>query len=147
MSDTLARLRKRAIKVVTIKDENAPDNEAPYEFTIQPLSTFDLIETENITDQLPENGEVINEEKMDEKTFTKMKNSVFPMMKKFIPVCLVSPKVTFEQSEVNDETLHIREIPFNVVSQLFNEVLKLSGLDKDSVEEAKKKQAAQSSST
>ncbi len=144
-NSTVDRLRAKSSKVVKIKDPDFPDEE-PYEFTIQRLSTFELIESQEMKETVGDENEDLDKIEKDGKlTLKQLKEGVFPLMKRFIPICTVSPRIIFEgEVEVGDtNTLHHRQIPMPVLSELFNEILRFSGLDKKSVDKIKKKQEAQ----
>jgi hypothetical protein len=144
VSSTVDRLKKKSTKVVKIKEEGETE---PYEFIIQRLSTFELIESQAVEDTIDENTDLDNMEVKEENTLKSLKKGVFPLMKKFIPICCVSPKIIFEGEPEGDDVLHHRQIPMTVLTELFNQILMFSGLDKASMEKIKKKQQEQSSKT
>ncbi len=149
-NSTVERLRAKSSKVVKIKDPEFPSEE-PYEFTIQRLSTFELIESQEMKQTVggDEDADLDAVEKDGKLTLRQLKEGVFPLMKRFIPICTINPRIIFE-GEVEDgdtNTLHHRQIPMPVLSELFNEILRFSGLDKKSMDKIKKKQEVQLSKT
>ncbi len=148
-NSTVDRLRAKSSKVVKIKDLDFPDEE-PYEFTIQRLSTFELIESQEMKGTVgDEDADLDAVEKDGKLTLRQLKEGVFPLMKKFIPICTTNPRIIFdgEVPEGDQNTLHHRQIPMPVLSELFNEILRFSGLDKKSMDKIKKKQQVQLSKT
>ncbi len=144
-NSTVERLRAKSSKIVLIKDPDFPTEE-PYEFTIQRLSTFELIESQEMKQTVGDEDADLDKIEEDGKlTLKQLKEGVFPLMKRFIPICTINPRIIFE-GEVEDgdtNTLHHRQIPMPVLSELFNAILRFSGLDKKSMEKIKKKQEAQ----
>ena len=132
------KLRKKITKEVTIKD----DKHGESKWIVRPLSTFELIEHSSLFDTLPEDVK-LDPENMDKKTYDTVKNQVLPMMKTFLPICCVSPKVTIDFDDpdlkrLDGDTIHLGDIPIKMASDLFNEILNVSGLTKVSEEDRKK---------
>ena len=139
---TIEALRKRSRKIIKIPD---PDDESViYEFQIRALSTFELAEHSQIFEDIPKEGVLIkeDEDKMNEKNLKMLKDVILPMMKVFLPMCTVSPKITFDIDKEGDEVVHISDIPMVVSSMVFKEILDLSGISK-AAEDARKKKSAQ----
>ena len=139
---TIEALRKRSRKIIKIPD---PDDESViYEFQIRALSTFELAEHSQIFEDIPEEGVLIkeSEDKMNKKNLKMLKDVILPMMKVFLPMCTVSPKITFDIDKEGDEVVHISDIPMVVSSMVFKEILDLSGISK-AAEDARKKKSAQ----
>ena len=139
---TIEALRKRSRKIIKIPD---PDDESViYEFQIRALSTFELAEHSHIFENIPEEGVLIkeSEDKMNKKNLKMLKDVILPMMKVFLPMCTVSPKITFDVDKEGDEVVHISDIPMVVSSMVFKEILDLSGISK-AAEDARKKKSAQ----
>ena len=139
MVSTLERLTKKSTTIVKIMEEGETE---PYEFKIQRLSTFELIESQEMSETVGDEDADI--EKMDENkkmSLKQLKTGVFPLMKRFIPICVLEPIIIFE-GKVEDPTttIHQRSIPMPVLSELFNQILKFSGLDKESMDKIKKKE-------
>jgi hypothetical protein len=143
-NSTVDRLRSKSTKKVEIKQEGETE---PYEFVIQRLSTFELIESQEMSATVGDEDATLEEVEQGEQktTLRQLKSGVFPLMKRFIPICTISPKIIFEgEVEKGDtETLHHRQIPMPILSELFNQILIFSGLDKASMDKIKKKQKAQ----
>jgi hypothetical protein len=148
---TAQRLKEKATKVIKIIDET--DSEKPeYDFKIQRLSTFELIESQNMDEDNSELEKEFANKDITEidpnKVVRQLKAGVFPMMKRFMPVCTVEPKIVFDDNDLDpadENVIHQRVLSRDVLFALFNEILKFSGLDKESLEKVKKKQKAQSS--
>ena len=139
---TIEALRKRSRKIIKIPD---PDDESViYEFQIRALSTFELAENSHIFENIPEEGVLIkeSEDKMNKKNLKMLKDVILPMMKVFLPMCTVSPKITFDVDKEGDEVVHISDIPMVVSSMVFKEILDLSGISK-AAEDARKKKSSQ----
>lgn len=135
---TVEAFRKRSRKEIIVPDPD--DSSIKYKFLIRALSTFELAEHSEIFDNLPKDGVVIKED-MDEKNMKLLKDVILPMMKLFLPMCTVSPRITFIISEESDEVVHISDIPMVVASEVFKEILDLSGISKAAEEDRKKKSA------
>ena len=132
------KLKQKSTQEVTLKDEKFGESK----WIVRPLSTFELIENSTLFDTLPDDVK-LDPENMDKKTYDTVKNQVLPMMKTFLPLCCVSPKVTtdFEDADLkksDGDTVHLGDIPIKMASSLFNEILNVSGLTKVSEEERKK---------
>lgn len=144
VNSTVEALRKKSRKIIKIKD---PDDESTeYEFSIRSLSTFELAENSEIFESLPKEGVVISQD-MDEKNMEMLKKVILPMMKLFLPLCTIEPKITFNVDEESDSVIHISDIPMTVSSLVFKEILDLSGISKAAEEARKKKLAEQPKST
>jgi len=139
LSPTVVKLRKSvANKKVTIKDDEGGD----LEFTIRPLSTFELAENADTFQNVPKGMDLDHPEKLGSGDQLKLASTVLiPMIKTFVPLCAVDPIITNDekdprlQQEVN--ILHMRNLPINVAGQLFNEILSVSGLGKKADEDRK----------
>ena len=142
MNSTAERLKKRSRKTITIPD---PDNlkGEPYEFKIRALSPFELADHSEIFDTLPKEGVVLNEEDPDEENYKMLKEVILPMMKLFLPMCTMEPKITFNMEEESDNPpiVHIGDVPMQVASLVFKEILDLSGITAKAEENRKKKTA------
>ena len=142
VNSTAERLKKRSRKDIEIPD---PDNEKgePYKFKIRALSPFELAEHSEIFDELPKEGVVLNPETQDEKNYEMLKKVILPMMKIFLPMCTMEPKITFNIEEESDEppVVHIGDVPMEVASLIFKEILDLSGITAKAEEKRKKKLA------
>ena len=132
------QLKKKSTHEIIIKDEKYGESK----WIIRPLSTFELIENSSLFDTLPDDVK-LDPDNMDKKTYDTVKNQVLPMMKTFLPICCVSPKVTTDFNDVDlkkpdGDTVHLGDIPIKMASSLFSEILNVSGLTKVSEEERKK---------
>lgn len=135
----VAKLRNKGHTIITLKDEKLGDSQ----WTIRPISTFELVENSDFFDNLPDNTEKIDPNKVDPKTYKIVKNSVLPMMKAFLPLCCIDPSITndFDDARLKDpnsSTIHLKDVPIKLASELFNEILKISGLTAEAEEERKK---------
>ena len=139
LSPTVAKLRKSvANKKVTIKD----DNDDPLEFTIRPLSTFELAENSESFSDVPTGIDLTHPESLDSSKQLKLASKVLiPMIKTFVPLCTVDPIITNDDQDPRLKQefniLHMRNLPINVAGQLFNEILSASGLGKKAEEDRK----------
>ena len=132
------KLRKKSTHEITLKD----DKHGESKWIVRPLSTYELIENSDLFDSLPDDVK-LDAENMDAKTYKTVKNQVLPMMKTFLPLCCVSPKITtdFDDPDLkkpDGDTLHLSDIPIAMASNLFNEILTVSGLTKVSEDDRKK---------
>ncbi len=140
MNPTIAAIREKANTTVTIEDPKL----GKLEWTLRPIPAYDLLENFDLFTNIPK------EEDLDKTEFSaneakQVKNSIFPIMRIILPACSVSPKVTVNSEDpcLKDDTgIHMRDLPFNVVVSLFNEIIKLTGLG-EGMEETRKKLQAQ----
>ena len=142
INSTAERLKKRSRKTIEIPD---PDNlkGEPYEFKIRALSPFELADHAEIFDDIPKEGVVLDDDGQDEENYKVLKGVILPMMKLFLPMCTMEPKITFNMSEESDDppVVHIGDIPMQVASLVFKEILDLSGITAKAEENRKKKTA------
>jgi hypothetical protein len=150
---TAERLKEKATKTIKVIDETDEDK-PEYEFVIQRLSTFELIESQDLDEDNEELAKELASKDVTEvdpnRVVRQLKSGVFPMMKRFMPVCTLTPKIVFDDDDLDpsdENIIHQRLLSRDVLFALFNEILKFSGLDKQSLEQIKKKQKAQSSKT
>lgn len=133
---TIDALRKRSRKTITVED---PDHtEDKYEFSIRALSPFELADHSQIFDNLPKEG-VVLDKNMPEAAAKSLKEVVLPMMKVFLPMCTVEPRITFNRDEESNTVIHIGDVPMMVASIVFKEILDLSGISAEADKERKKK--------
>jgi len=138
VNSIVKKLKQDSTKQVTIKDDKYGDSV----WIVRPLSTFELIENSELFDTLPDDVK-LDPDNMDTKTYNTVKNQVLPMMKTFLPLCCVSPKITtdFNDPDLKNQdgdTVHLNKMPITMASSLFNEILTVSGLTKVSEDERKK---------
>lgn len=142
----VTKLKQKSTKVVTIKSEEYGDSE----WTIRPLSTVELIERQEDLDNLPKNEALagLTQEQLDDPTnqsevVKSIRQTIIPMMRMIVPVCTINPRITTNNDDpdlnVPDaNVLHLNDVPMDLLSQLFNEILQVSGIGK-AAEEARKK--------
>ena len=137
----VTKLRSKGTHKVTIQDETL----GPSTWEIRAISTWELIDKSEFFENLPDKVEVTKSDpnKMDPGTMRLVKQSVLPMMKAFLPLCTLDPKITndFDDPALKDptsNTVHLSDIPLKIASDLFNEILRVSGLSPKGEEERKK---------
>lgn len=137
----VTKLRSKGTTKVTIQDEKL----GPSTWEIRAISTWELIDKSEFFENLPETvvADVKDPNKLDPATYKVVKNSVLPMMKAFLPLCVLDPKITndFDDPDLKvptSNTVHLSDIPLKIASDLFNEILKISGLSKEGEEDRKK---------
>ena len=135
-------LRNKATHRVTIKDENLGE----VEWVIRSIPAYDLLQHYDIFQGLPEHIQM-DPENMKAEDIKLIKTKILPMMEVVVPVCVIDPPVTLDRDDprlVTDEAIHLREIGFGAITQLFEEIMKLSGMTKEAEEARKKLQGASS---
>jgi len=139
LSPTVTKLRKAvANKKIVIKDDDGTD----LDFIIRPLSTFELAENSKSFQDVPKDIDLNDPSKLkDSEQLRLASNVLIPMIKTFVPLCTVEPIITNDDKDVrlkqDVNILHMRNLPINVASQLFNEILSASGLGKTAEENRK----------
>jgi hypothetical protein len=132
MNPTLQKLKgKNQIKFVT-KDSDIGE----MEWVIRPIPFTLLLENFDKFQGLPQ-GE-IDESKLTSDQAAKLQTSIYPMMKAIIPKCIVEPKVVAGDDIAGEEELHVDDVPFQSVVEIFNKIVEITGLDKVG-DEARKK--------
>ena len=135
-------LRNKATHRVTIKDENLGD----VEWVIRSIPAYDLLQNYDVFQGLPQNIKM-DPDNMKDEDIKLIKEKILPMMEVVVPVCVIDPPVTIDRRDPRlqtDEAIHLREIGFGTITQLFEEIMKLSGMTKEAEEARKKLQGASS---
>jgi len=142
INSTAERLKKRSRKTIEIPDPDDLKGD-PYVFKIRALSPFELADHNEIFDDIPKEGVVLDDDTQDEENYKVLKGVILPMMKLFLPMCTMEPKITFNMEEESDDPpiVHIGDIPMQVASLVFKEILDLSGITAKAEENRKKKTA------
>ncbi len=145
MSATIDQILSKANTKVIIEDEKL----GKLEWVLRPIPAFDLLANFELFSSLPKDPKDLNPELLSTSQSKKMQDSIFPIMKIVLPACSVSPKITVDDDDPNIKAktaIHMRDLPFNVVLELFNQIMEISGLDERSEEIRKKLQAQNSAS-
>jgi hypothetical protein len=141
MNPTLAKLKgKSNVKFVT-KDSKLGE----LEWVIRPVPFTLLLDNFDRFSDIPESakkGNLSKEEAVD------MQSKIYPMMKAIVPKCIVEPRITEDEQAAadNEDLLHIDDIPFQSIMEIFNEIVRITGLDQASDENRKKLQNLNSDS-
>ena len=126
------------IKIIKAKSRQTiiiEDDLGKTEWIVRPISTFELIEYEELFKSLPSEEE--------EDNIKAVKEGVLPLINKILPMCCISPKITLDRNDPdleNEEgnTVHLFDIGIERSAQILNKLVEISGLTKDS-EKARKK--------
>lgn len=143
------KLRKQSTKEVTIKDEQFGD----IKWTVRQLSTIEMAENADIFSELPSEPDLKGvDPKVTSQVQSKTVRTVLPMMKKILPMCSVSPRITINDDdprlkEAESNTVHLNEIPIKLAFEIFNQILLISGLTKEAEDDRKKLQSPPSVSS
>ena len=135
-------LRNKATHRVTIQDENLGE----VEWVIRSIPAYDLLQHYDIFQGLPEHIQM-DPDNMKAEDIKLIKTMILPMMEVVVPVCVIDPPVTLDRNDprlATDEVIHLREIGFGAITQLFQEIMKVSGMTKEAEEARKKLQGASS---
>ena len=135
-------LRNKATHRVTIQDENLGE----VEWVIRSIPAYDLLQHYDIFQGLPEHIQM-DPDNMKAEDIKLIKTKILPMMEVVVPVCVIDPPVTLDRNDprlATDEAIHLREIGFGAITQLFQEIMKVSGMTKEAEEARKKLQGASS---
>jgi hypothetical protein len=130
MNPTLQKLKGKSTTTFVTKDSKLGE----LEWVIRPIPFTLLLENfERFGDVPGKDGDLTPEQAV------RVQKSIYPMMKAIIPKCIVEPKIT-DDDEIakGEEYLHVDDIPFGSLVDLFNKIVELTGLEK-SGEEARKK--------
>ena len=142
----VTKLRKRAQHKVTIDDKDLGKSD----WIIRPLSTKELIEKQDDIDSLPKNESLagLTQAELDDpnnqtSVVKSIRETIIPMMEMLVPRCALNPRIVVDLNDPalfdeNSNTIHINDVPMAILSQLFNEILQISGIGK-AAEEARKK--------
>lgn len=134
MNPTLQKLKgNKSIKFVT-KDSELGE----LEWVIKPVPFTLLLENFDKFTDMPETADNLSADQAK-----KLQANVYPLMKQIIPRCIVDPKIAINEEDAGKEDyLHIDDIPFQSVVDVFNKIIEITGLDKAG-EDARKKLPAQ----
>ena len=128
-------LDKSHIKI-TIEDSKIGN----MEWVIRPIPAYDLMEHFDKFSKLPKNMDV-NPEKLSPADISMIQENILPIMLAILPACAIDPPVTTKDDDarlLTKEAIHVRDLPFKVVTELFNKIVEISGLT-EKAEEARKK--------
>ena len=138
----IQNLRSKATTKVTIKDENLGE----VEWIIRSIPAYDLLQNYDIFQGLPSEVKM-DPENMQPDDIKLIKTKILPMMEVVVPICVVDPPVTVVDNDprlANDEAIHLREIGFGAISQLFQKIMDISGLTAEAEKTRKKLDGANS---
>ena len=134
-------LDKSHTKVV-IKDPKVGD----MEWVIRPIPAYDLMEHFDKFNSLPKEMN-LNPDKLSSADISMIQNNILPIMLAILPACAIDPPVTTDVTDIrlkDKEVIHVRDLSFKVVTELFNKIVDISGLT-EQAEEARKKLQSPSS--
>jgi len=110
------------------------------EWVIRPIPAYDLMEHFDKFNDLPKEMN-INPEKLTPADISLIQNKILPIMLAILPACAIDPPVTTNELDPrlkDHEVIHVRDLSFKVVTELFNKIVDISGLT-EQAEEARKK--------
>ena len=128
-------LDKSHVKI-TIEDSKI----GTMEWVIRPIPAYDLMEHFDKFSNLPKNMDV-NPEKLSPADISMIQENILPIMLAILPACAIDPPVTTNDVDPRlplKEAIHVRDLSFKVVTELFNKIVEISGLT-EQAEEARKK--------
>jgi hypothetical protein len=133
MNSTLQKLKgKTEVKFVT-KDSELGD----LEWVIRPIPFTLLLENFDKFSGLPSESKQF-EETMSKEQSAQLQKTIYPMMKAIVPKCIVEPRIVVGDVKPEEDQLHVDDIPFNSVVEIFNKIVEITGLDKLGDEDRKK---------
>lgn len=134
----IQRLREKTHTTVTVKDENLGE----IEWIIRSIPAYDLLQNYSLFQSLPKEVNIqVNEGKVNDQDAELIEKKLLPMMEVIIPACSVDPPVTVDLKDprlTSGDAIHMRDISFGAVTQLFAKILDISGLSQTADEERKK---------
>jgi hypothetical protein len=140
MNPTLQKLKgKSQVKFVTEDSDNGK-----MEWVIRPIPFTLLLENFDKFSGLPEEGKELDESSMTKEQTAQLQSTIYPMMKTIVPKCIVVPRIVVGDAIVGEDQLHVDDIPFNSVVEIFNKIVEITGLDKLGDENRKKLPTVQS---
>tara|TARA_Y100001938_G_scaffold128710_1_gene182758 strand:+ start:14752 stop:15153 length:402 start_codon:yes stop_codon:yes gene_type:complete len=130
---------------VIVKDENLGE----IEWVIRSIPAYDLLQHYDLFSSMPQdiNLDVDKDGQMSDKQAKVLKEKLLPMMELIVPACAIDPPVTVDLKDpriAEGEALHLRDISFQAVTDLFAKILDVSGLSKEADEKRKKSAGANS---
>ncbi len=141
----IQRLREKTQHTVIVKDENLGE----IEWVIRSIPAYDLLQHYDLFSSMPQdiNLDVDKDGQMNDKQAKVLKEKLLPMMELIVPACAIDPPVTVDLKDprlAEGEVLHLRDISFQAVTDLFAKILDVSGLSKEADEKRKKSAGASS---
>ena len=143
MNSKVTQITDKIQQKVTIEDPKL----GSVEWIIRPLPALVLLEHMDIFNKLAKKSQNFNTEDLSEAETQTVKEEILPMMKAVLPNCIVDPPIAIEDNDprlLTQDALHLKDLPFKTVMELFNNIMKITGLDKDA-EDARKKLESQTS--
>ena len=130
--ETLAKLQKFSkTQVITIDHQGEK-----LEFEVKKLSAKILSKVIAIEGM----NELANKQKTEgsippEEVPDNFSNTIYPMIELVIPSCCIVPKVVTDEAKKSTTGVFIDDIPLDVLINLFNEILRVSGVEEDKKQE------------
>lgn len=126
----VSRLRGKT-RTVEVKIVD-PDTKEEDLWVLRAISAMEFLEHEEIFDKLP--TKVPKEG--DTYSASEMKNTLLPMLKAFLPMGCVSPRVTLDQNDPElknpeSDLLHLSHFSISYAAEILSQILKISGFSKE----------------
>lgn len=137
------KLRSKSQKTIIIKDDEFGEST----WVVRQISSLELIEKSAMfSSDISESDVKVSKDDPDSvtpETIELVRNNVLPLMKEFLPICCINPRVTLDPEDpmlqnLDTNTLLMNDIPLNMASQIFNEILSISGLTEKAQDDKKK---------
>ncbi len=141
----IQRLREKSNKTITVKDENLGE----IEWVIRSIPAYDLLQHYDLFSDLPKDVDLKPDAdgKLNDANAKVLQEKLLPLMELIVPACSVDPPITVDLKDPridSGDALHLRDISFSTVTDLFAQILDLSGLSKAAEDERKKSDGANS---
>lgn len=137
------KLRNKSQKTINIKDEEFGDST----WLVRQISSLELIEKSAMFKSDVSEADIIaskdDPDVVTPETIELVRKNVLPLMKEFLPMCCINPRVVLDAddpalSNLDNNAILLNDIPLNMASQIFNEILALSGLTEKAQDDKKK---------
>ena len=141
----IQRLREKTNSTVLVKDENLGE----IEWVIRSIPAYDLLQHYELFQNIPTdiNIEAGKDGKLKGSDAKLIQEKLLPMMEIIVPACSVDPPITVNLNDrriAEGEAIHLRDVSFNTITDLFAKILELSGLSASADKERKKSVGASS---
>lgn len=109
------------------------------EWVLRPIPPYDLMKHFEVFQNMPKQVKM-DTENMSKEDIEFVEKKMLPIMEVLLPACSVDPPVTTKDDDpriANGEAMHIRDISFGALAELFAKITEMTGLTKEEVEARK----------
>lgn len=135
---------------ITEKNQSTFEIEDPkigkLEVVVRALPALTLLKHIDVFNKLKGTKE-FNTDDMTEAQAASIKDEILPVMEIVLPACVLDPPIATEDNDPrlkSQDAVHLKDLSFRIVIDIFNHIMKISGLDSEA-EELRKKLPSQTS--